>query len=110
MSTTRRFLLVGGLAVLIVLGLDTSSHAVLSFINGTDYQSKNKDFQIGYAAGAVDMLRGLQDAGKIGPPDFNSQVVAILNCVEKTTDSQIDAMLKTTSKTTPAALATMRRP
>jgi hypothetical protein len=102
MSKRRRFFLVSSLTVLIVLGLVTSSHAVLSFVDGTDYLSKNKDFQDGYAGGAVDMLRGLQDAGKIGPPDFNSQAVAILNCVAKSTDSKIDAMLKTYVQNNPS--------
>jgi len=95
MSERRHFFLVSSLTVLIVLGLGTTIYAgmPLTFYTGNQYLSLNSDNQLGYTEGAVDMLRGLQDAGWIGPSN-DPQVLAIINCVAKSTDVQIDAMLK----------------
>lgn len=92
MGKLRQFLWASGAAVLIVLGLHATSYAVLAYLDGNSYRAATRDYQLGYDAGAVDMLRALQDAGKIGPPDFNAQALAIVNCVQKKTDINIDSM------------------
>jgi hypothetical protein len=92
MGKIRQLAATGLVAVAILLGLHATGHAVLAFLDGNGYRNASRDYQLGYMAGAVDMLRALQDAGKIGPPDFNAQALAIVNCVQKSTDINIDKM------------------
>jgi hypothetical protein len=92
MGKFRQLVATGLVAVAVLLGLHATGNAVLAFLDGNSYRNASRDYQLGYMAGSVDMLRALQDAGKVGPPDFNAQALAIINCVEKSTDVNIDKM------------------
>jgi len=92
MTKIRQVAATGIVAIAVLLGLHATGQAVLAFVDGNSYRKASRDYQLGYNAGAVDMLRALQDAGKIGPPDFNAQAFAIVNCVQKSTDVDISKM------------------
>jgi predicted glycosyltransferase involved in capsule biosynthesis len=90
MTKLRRVFYVAALALFVVIGFQTASHAVLAFLDGDSYGSSSKDYKLGYAAGSLDMLRALQDAGKLQPISFDNQAKAIMDCYAKKLDTDID--------------------
>lgn len=91
MSKMGRRLLLTGLVFFAVFGFQTVGHAVLAFLDGESYSTSTRDYKLGYSAGSLDMLRALQDAGKLQPVNFNDQAKAITNRFAKKVDTDIDA-------------------
>ena len=101
MSKKRQFLWVIGAAALLILGLNTSSFAVLSYNDANSFRSETREYQLGYASGTVDMLRALVDAGKLAPPNFNAQATAITNCLGLKKNSEVIDMYNNYIKQNP---------
>ena len=74
----------------LVLGA-TSSLAVMTFVTGDEWGPASQDFKNGYASGAMDMLRALEDAKVIGG-SFGKQAHAVVQCSGKNNEREIASM------------------
>jgi hypothetical protein len=63
MNATGRWLRVGTLAMLTLVAAVGDAAAVKAFSDGADFLRSEREYQWGYAAGTLDMLAALQDAG-----------------------------------------------
>lgn len=90
MITSRHGLYALAVAGSLALGA-TSSLAVMTFITGDEWGTASQDFKNGYASGAMDMLRALEDAKVIGGA-FGRQAHAVVQCSDKNNEREIAAM------------------
>ena len=90
MTTPRATLYALIIAGSLALGA-TSSFAVMTFVTGAEWDKASQDFKNGYASGALDMLRALEDA-KVMTGTFARQAHAVVQCSDKNSAAEIGAM------------------
>ena len=74
-----------------LLCLASAGFAVSAYIDANGWDKATSDYRRGYAAGAVDMLRALQDANYLAPA-HSPQAAAIAKCSDNKDDSEIAKM------------------
>jgi hypothetical protein len=87
--------------------------ALADFMNGANYTKAEPPYQVGYAAGAVDMITNLQASGAISDPPLNADISKIRKCLvdQKIKQAQIAAAYvaylnaEPKSKSEPSALS-----
>jgi hypothetical protein len=80
MSKIPRYYVIPALALLAILVFAAVGSTVKSFSDGKDFMASENEYQLGYVAGAVDMLAALQDAGKLQAGSFSEQSGQIVQC------------------------------
>ena len=83
------FVIAGALAT-----FATASIAVQAFLDADRWADASKDYRLGYAAGALDMLRALDDA-KFITSSVAKRTHSIVECSNDETDSAIGKIYET---------------
>jgi len=90
MFRPRRALFALTIAGALVAGTG-ASFAVMSYLDAESWDTSTQDYKDGYAAGALDMLRALDDAKVLGG-SFASQARSVVSCSNKSTAREVGAM------------------
>lgn len=89
--TKRRYALAFfGVAAALALSV-TASLAVTAFIEFDSWQKSSSEYRNGYAGGALDMLRALEDAHVLGGA-FAKQAHAVVACVKDKHTNEVAEM------------------
>lgn len=79
----------------------TASVAVQAFLDADSWDNASRDYRLGYAAGALDMLRALEDA-KFMAPSVARRTRAIVECSNNDNDGAISRMYEDYMKSEPS--------
>jgi hypothetical protein len=80
MSRTKHLLQLA-IAVGLTAFLCTAGTALAGYFNGDAYKKAGEGYQAGYAAGAMDMLTGLQETKLLKDGSFNKDAADVANCL-----------------------------
>lgn len=78
-------------AVIAIVIVAAAGSALAEFMSGENYPKAESAYQVGYVAGAIDMIVDLQASGAIGDPALSGAIAKISKCLTDQKIKQVQA-------------------